>query len=202
METPKNYKQLLTDGICDEQMMADVIFSYNKRAKNHRDKSKEYRKRRYDKYDNEGKARAAMEAYYGKKDKLLKLFPEKAICIHKHTVKKRRRIYDYQKEYEGITKYVYSNCYYDWVDGRDKEVWFVDVEEDVDNYYLYYELGDKSFHSPITMDINKFLKIERYKHLEIITLPKDFYTYGKETASLLSVQFCDKVYEKFITQAA
>ena len=56
METPPKYKQYLNQGICDEQMLSDVIYSYNKRAKNHRDKSNEYRKCRYDKYDNEGKS--------------------------------------------------------------------------------------------------------------------------------------------------
>lgn len=38
METPKEYKNLLSQGILDEQMIADVIYSYNKRAKNFRDK--------------------------------------------------------------------------------------------------------------------------------------------------------------------
>lgn len=200
MKTPETYKNFLTQAICDEQMLADVIYSFNKRAKNHRDKSNYYRKISYDKYDNEGKAKAKMEEYYDKKDKLLKLFPNKAICIHKHTIKKRRRIYDYQKEYAGISNYIYTNYYYDWDNDKLKEVWFVDIEEDMDNYYLYFQIGDKTFHSPIK-DINKFIKNEQFKQLEIIDLPQDFYTYGEDTTSLLSAQFCNKVYDKFIAQA-
>ena len=198
METPKQYKKYLNEGICDEQMLGDVIYSYNKRAKNHRDKSNQYRRYGYDKYDNEGKSREIMGTYYGKKNKLLKLFPDKIQCIHKHTIKNRRRVYDYQNEYENITDYVYSNCYFDW--NKDDYVCFVDIEEDVVNYYLYYQIGDKSFHSPIKMDINKFVKNEEFKQLEIIDLPEDFYTHGKNTNSLLSVQFCDKVYDRFVSQ--
>lgn len=33
MKTPKEYVKYLTQGICNEQMLADVIYSYNKRAK-------------------------------------------------------------------------------------------------------------------------------------------------------------------------
>lgn len=153
METPPKYKQYLNQGICDEQMLSDVIYSYNKRAKNHRDKSNEYRKCRY----------------------------------------------DYQKEYKTITDYVYSNFYYDW--DKDDYVRFVDIEEDVVNYYLYFHVGDKTFHSPIKMDINKFIRNNGFQQLKIIDLPEDFYTQGKNTNSLLSVQFCDKVYERFISQA-
>lgn len=202
METPKKYKQYLNQGICDEQMLADVIYSYNKRAKNHRDNCNYYRRCRYDHYNNEERSREIMETYYGKKENLLKLFPNKILCIHKHKITKRRRIYDYQKEYAGITNYIYTNCYYDydWVNDKDKEVWFVDIEEDIDNYYLYFQIGDKTFHSPIK-NINKFLKNEQFKQLEIIDLPEDFYTQGEDIASLLSVQFCDKVYEKFMPQA-
>lgn len=167
MKTPKTYQQLLLQGVLDEQMMGDVIFSFNKRAKNFRDKSEEYRYRyRYDKYNNVGRAQAEMREYYRKKDALLRLFPDKVVCIHKHTIQKR------------IDEYVYK---------------------DVDNYYLYIELGDKSFHSPIK-NIKALLKNEKFQHLEIIDLPDDFYTHGEDISSLLSVQFCNKVYEKFISE--
>lgn len=204
MTTPKVYKNLLSQGILDEQMIADVIYSYNKRAKNFRDKAREYRRRyndywRYDKYDNEGRALEEMKKYYNKKDALLSLFDEKAICIHRHTIKKRRRVYDYEKEYADITDYVYVNSYYDGY--KEDYVCFVDIEETVDNYYLYFQIADKSFHSPID-DITKFMKNGRYQCLEIVDLPNDFYTYGKNTSDLLSVQFCDKVYDRFISQAA
>lgn len=43
MKTPKEYVKYLTQGICNEQMLADVIYSYNKRAKNYRNKKRDYR---------------------------------------------------------------------------------------------------------------------------------------------------------------
>lgn len=201
MVTPKEYQKYLTQGVCDEQMLAEVIYSYNKRAKNHRDTRNYYRRAKWDNYDNEGRAMAKMEEYYGKKHNLLyKLFTKKAVCIHAHTVHKRKRVYDYEKEYESITDYVYSNCYYDYV--KDEEVYFVDYIEDIVNYFLCFRIGDKSFHSPIEMEITDFLKQDEFQHLEIIDLPEDFYTEGQDRSDLLSVQFCDKVYKKFVLQAA
>lgn len=206
MVTPKKYKQFLAQGICDEQMLADVIFSYNKRAKNHRDKSYQYRNfyrdyHIYDKYNNEERSKWIMDMYYAKKeDLLMKLCADRAICIHRHKVKQRIRVYDYQKEYDNIKEYCYCNRYYDGE--RDDYVYFVDYDKKVFKYYLCFQVGDKSFHSKIKTDLNKFLKNEQFKNLEIVDLPNDFYTHGQDTASLLSVQFCDKVYEKFISQIA
>ena len=191
MKTPKNYSKFLKEGICDEQMLSDVIYSYNKRAKNFRDKVWEHSQCYWYKSDWITKEEERRDAYYEKKERLIKtLFLSNAKCIHKHTIYKKRRVYDYQKNYDNITDYYHSNCYFD----RDKEdyVYFKDYNETIDNYYLCTEIGDRLFHTPI--DIRK----EKFPHLEVKELPDDFYTYGASVKELLSVQFCDKVYEKFI----
>lgn len=60
MRTPAAYNNNLKNHIITIQMLVDCLYSSNKRAKNWRDKQREYRERRsyyYDKYDNEGKAK-------------------------------------------------------------------------------------------------------------------------------------------------
>ena len=109
-------------------------------------------------------------------------------------VSKSKHKLHFRYKYDGFKRW-----YYDW--DKDDYVRFVDIEEDVVNYYLYFHVGDKTFHSPIKMDINKFIRNNGFQQLKIIDLPEDFYTQGKNTNSLLSVQFCDKVYERFISQA-
>lgn len=79
MVTPKEYEKNIKKGIITEKMLAECIYSVNKRAKNYRDKIREiWRKRAYnpywyDKYGNEEKyAKLEME-YYDSKDKMLSL---------------------------------------------------------------------------------------------------------------------------------
>lgn len=61
MRTPKEYTDNINCGIITKRMLSDCLFSVNKRAKNFRDKEREYhnyyRSNRYayDKYDNEEK---------------------------------------------------------------------------------------------------------------------------------------------------
>ena len=44
MRIPKAYTENLNKGIVTEQMLCDVLYSYNKRAKNWRDKKRQYKK--------------------------------------------------------------------------------------------------------------------------------------------------------------
>ena len=62
METPKEYSKNLKNNILTTEMLIDCLFSVNKRAKNCRDKEREYRDKfrgcRYgDKYGTEEKYR-------------------------------------------------------------------------------------------------------------------------------------------------
>lgn len=61
MKTPKSYQNNIKNRIITKEMLVDCLYSSNKRAKNYRDKEREYREYSrynryfYDKYDNIGK---------------------------------------------------------------------------------------------------------------------------------------------------
>jgi hypothetical protein len=157
MKTPKSYIENLDNGIVTEKMLCDVLYSYNKRAKNWRDKKRQY-KYSYaaNSYvwfntalDNEKK-------YYEYKSELLNLIePE---CIHEEIL---------ENEYETIYQ-----------------------------YYLFYEIGDHSFHQPIIKD-----NIANYPNLKIKRI-EQLITHGLTSDNLLSCQFADKVREKLINGEA
>ena len=50
MRTPKNYTQLVNDKKITNEMIAECIYSVNKRAKNHRDKIRKYKDDHYNQY--------------------------------------------------------------------------------------------------------------------------------------------------------
>ena len=56
MRTPAKYNTLIKNGKITSQILGEVLYSINKRAKNWRDKKKEYKSLRYDRYDNYEKA--------------------------------------------------------------------------------------------------------------------------------------------------
>ena len=191
MTTPKEYAHHLKDGEITEEMLSDCLFSVNKRAKNYRDKQREYRNRRinnryyYDKYGNERKNQQKKEEMYNKKELLLSIL--KPICIHKEPCKKRIRVYDYEPEYDlemdcdAITN---IGSYLDYL--SDDEVMFYDKEVDSYNYYLYYELGTHSFHTPISND-----DVEK-SDINVVTI-SELNTCGDEIKELISMQFVDKI---------
>lgn len=57
MRTPAEYSKNLKNHVITMQMLLECLYSSNKRAKNWRDKEREWRSCRYDEYDNESKAR-------------------------------------------------------------------------------------------------------------------------------------------------
>lgn len=186
MKTPKEYQDNLKNKIITEEMFSDCLYSVNKRAKNHRDKAKEY-KRKYrfshiaaeSQYDK-------MNEFYQLKDRFLKYL--EPTCIHKQWIGyETKRVYSYDKEYyrQQNKNIVWENCYYDYE--RDQEVWFYDYELATKKYlyFLYYELETRSFHTPI--------KNPEDYDLEIIEIDSDFQTYGSEPKNLLSPQFVKKV---------
>lgn len=194
MRAPKEYSDNLKNGIITEAMLVDCLYSANKRAKNYRDKAREYRSyyksRRYaiDRYGNEDRCTAKKEEYYGQKEKLLSVL--QPVCIHKEFLGYERvRIYDYEPEYrKNIKKFVWENCYYDYDEGR--EVWFGDIEDKNRpkyHYYLFYDInGTKTFHSPIQeQDVEKY-------NLEVISIDQ-LETEGHDISDLISNQFVQKV---------
>lgn len=85
MRTPKEYTEMLEQGIITTEILNACLFSVNKRAKNYRDKKRENSFRGY------GNARAFHTAetkekeFYKKKNILLSLVSP--VCIHQ-----RRRV--------------------------------------------------------------------------------------------------------------
>ena len=177
-------------------MLIDCLYSCNKRAKNYRDKEREYRYIRqrnrfyYDRYGNEDRTRAKKEDYYRKKEILLTVLDP--VCIHKELYGyERRRIYDYEKEYNKyLGQFVWENCYYDY--DEDREIWFGDIEltdHPQYHYYLFYDVGAEhchTFHTPID---EKDVKQYELPVIEIDQLQ----TEGHEITDLVSNQFVEKV---------
>ena len=82
MKTPKKYLDALNSNLITYEMLGISAFSCNKRAKNYRDKGREYkyRSRHYNKYDLYSyNAYQTMNEFYAKKEKLLSIVPPNSI---------------------------------------------------------------------------------------------------------------------------
>ena len=194
MRTPKRYTDLINNKKITNQIIAECIYSVNKRAKNYRDKIKDYKQGGFYKYkeDNIENAKEQKEKYYSMKEDLLLNFSPK--LIHKkYDREKIQRVYSYQKNYEKLynekrNDIVWENSYYDY--DRNKEVDFFDYSlgEKKYLYFLYYEIGEYSFHTPITEE-----RVEKNTQLEIKEIDENFQTHGADIVDLLSTQFVQKV---------
>lgn len=194
MRTPKRYTDLIKNKKITNQIIAECIYSVNKRAKNYRDKIKDYKQGGFYKYkeDNIENAKEQKEKYYSMKEDLLLNFSPK--LIHKkYDGEKIQRVYSYQKNYtklynEKINYIIKENSYYDY--DRNKEVDFFDYSlgEKKYLYFLYYEIGEYSFHTPITEE-----RVEKNTQLEIKEIDENFQTHGADIVDLLSTQFVQKV---------
>ena len=194
MRTPKRYTDLIKNKKITNQIIAECIYSVNKRAKNYRDKIKDYKQGGFNKYkeDNIENAKEQKEKYYSMKEDLLLNFSPK--LIHKkYDGEKIQRVYSYQKNYtklynEKINDIIKENSYYDY--DRNKEVDFFDYSlgEKKYLYFLYYEIGEYSFHTPITEE-----RAEKNTELEIKEIDENFQTHGADIVDLLSTQFVQKV---------
>ena len=194
MRTPKIYNDLIKNKEITNKIIAECIYSVNKRAKNYRDKIEEYKQARFYKYkeNNIENAKEQKEKYYSMKEDLLLNFSPK--LIHKqYAGEKRQRVYSYQKNYEKLynekrNDIVWENSYYDY--DRNKEVDFFDYSlgEKKYLYFLYYEIGEYSFHTPITEE-----RVEKNTQLEIKEIDENFQTHGADIVDLLSTQFVQKV---------
>ena len=174
MLTPKNYSKNLKSKIITEDMLSDCLYSANKRAKNMRDKKNEYRGT-YDADNNFEKYSDLEATYYSYKDTLLSLVSP--ILIHEQT-----------------TEYTYREFY------SDEYVMYPEEGEDFDYvtennylYFLYYEVGEHSFHTPL----GKFDEKQKFihKNLPILPISSNFYTHGANIDELISAQFVKKVIE-------
>ena len=194
MRTPKRYTDLIKNKKITNKIIAECIYSVNKRAKNYRDKIEDYKQARFYKYkeNNIENAKEQKEKYYRMKEDLLLNFSPK--LVHKQYVgEKRQRVYSYQKNYEKLynekrNDIVWENSYYDY--DRNREVDFFDYSlgEKKYLYFLYYEIGEYSFHTPITEE-----RAEKNTELEIKEIDENFQTHGADIVDLLSTQFVQKV---------
>ncbi|MDU1350575.1 hypothetical protein [uncultured Clostridium sp.] len=197
MRTPKRFIENIKNRIVTEEMLGMVLYSINKRAKNCRDKKKEYyQKGKMSGYDLYFKSvddyKEKEQEYYRQKDFLLRRLL-KPKCIHEVVCQRERRVryYDYEEEYERLLdKAVYSNGY---MDRELKDyVEFIDVIE-IDEeykYYLFYEVDRFVFHIPVQFsEVEEELVRGILKKVTIENLE----THGKEITELLSVQFVKKV---------
>ena len=94
-------------------------------------------------------------------------------------------MYDYEERYFSIDEgdVLYENSYYNRE--LNDEVHFKVVPEEFVEKYLFYDMGDYSFHTPLIGDESNY-------NLPIVELD-DLTTYGREIDELMSVQMCDKI---------
>lgn len=151
MKTPKLYSDLLKKKQLTTEMIAECIYSVNKRAKNYRDKVREYRKPPYHPHlqDNIDNAIAKKGEYYRMKEELLKPFAP--TVIHKQFVKNTKRVYSYEEDYQKILvekegDIIWKSNYFDHE--LCTNIHFFDYQIENDLYFLYYEIGGFSFHKP------------------------------------------------------
>lgn len=191
MKLSTEYNKNIKNKIVTIDMFIDALYSVNKRAKNCRDKIRDLNIDYYNyyKYDSIKTYTDKKEKYYLIKSELLSFVTP--TCIHKEfKYYDRIRIYDYDKCFASIKDkdIVWSNSYYDY--DKDIEVDFVDIEnknKPIYFYYLFYDFGKHSFHTPINeIDLNK------YKDLPIKEIDK-LVTDGLDITELVSVQFVNKV---------
>ena len=176
-KTPKLYSDLLKKKQLTTEMIAECIYSVNKRAKNYRDKVREYRKSSYhpDLQDNIDNAIAKKVEYYGMKEELLQPFVP--IVIHKQFVKNTKRIYSYDEDYQKILvekegDITWKGNYFDHE--RCTKIYFFDYQTENNLYFLYYEISGFSFHKPIS-------EVEaKNSGLSIVEIDENFKTYGRK----------------------
>lgn len=192
MRTPKEYSENLKRGIVTGEMMGAVLYSVNKRAKNWRDKERNYRCSFHDRYGNEEKSRNQKEQMYSRKEALLEFL--KPVCIHKIFLEyERERVYsrwesDYSKLLEKCIDdgtFLKSGSFWDREIGQ--EVEFFDYKVESYEYRPFYECGEYSFHSKTMTEEEAEQSDLKIQDIGLLT------TQGHEYTDLISVNFVDKV---------
>ena len=195
MRTPKNYTQLVNDKKITNEMVAECIYSVNKRAKNHRDKIRKYKTDGYNRYTerNIENAEGEIEKYYTMKEEMLTVF-EPSLIHRQYVGEEKKRVFSTEKDYDKLLKeksndIIWKGGYRDEND-NDIEVKFFDYKLGRKKYlyFLFYEIGEYSFHLPISEQ-----KAKKYTKLQIKEIDKGFKTHGANIEGLLSTQFVNKV---------
>lgn len=176
------------------EMIAECIYSVNKRAKNHRDKIRKYKDDRYNRYTarNIENAEDEMEKYYTMKEEMLTVF-EPSLIHEQYVGEEKKRVFSTEEDYDKLLQeksndILRKGSYYD--DENSIEVEFFDYKLGRKKYlyFLFYEIGEYSFHFPISEQ-----KAKKYTKLQIKEIDQDFKTHGANIEGLLSTQFVNKV---------
>lgn len=176
MQTSKVFKDNLKNKIITEEMLNQALYSANKRAKNYRDKAREYSFFGGAYYDI---AREKKEECYRLKERLLQILTP--TCIHVETQFRYPKVYDYEPEYNEYSEEEIERRghYYEYME--DKNVHFIVLKKECQCYYLFYDLGTHSYHTPITSP-------DEYQNLEIVEIDS-LVTKGADYHDLVSLQF-------------
>ena len=107
--------------------------------------------------------------------------------------KRKKRVFSTEENYDKLLQeksndILRKGSYYD--DENSIEVEFFDYKLGRKKYlyFLFYEIGEYSFHLPISEQ-----KAKKYTKLQIKEIDQDFKTHGANIEGLLSTQFVNKV---------
>lgn len=178
MQTPSAYLSCLSSGIITEEMLSDCLYSVNKRAKNARDKECTYKYTKFSRGYWEKK-----QEYYEMKEKMLKILEPK--CVHVETFVTRCRLFEDEVDFAEFQEGEIVQRGVVFSRNEHREIEYIDIREEDKRYYLVYEVGGRSFHSPIE-------NISKYKELPQVDIGT-LHTYGRDVGELISVSFVRKV---------
>lgn len=193
MKTSKEITSNIKKRIITKSMVDEALYSANKRAKNHRDYERYYRGCCYNKYRerNIEREKEEKEKMYGYKEILLSIL--KPSCIHKEPLYKKVRVNEDDKYFKKLWKKhkedairVYRNNYYG--DGSIEFFEYLEKDEIIGyHYYLFYEMPNHTYHSPINEE-----QLLDYKDLEVKEIDR-LVTAGDDIHGLMSVQAVRKI---------
>ena len=122
-------------------MIAECIYSVNKRAKNHRDKIRKYKDDRYNRYTvrNIENAEGEMEKYYTMKEEMLTVF-EPSLIHEQYVGEEKKRVFSTEEDYDKLLQeksndILRKGSYYD--DENSIEVEFFDYKLGRKNIYIF-----------------------------------------------------------------
>lgn len=193
MKTSKEITSNIKKRIITKSMVDEALYSANKRAKNHRDNERYYRGCCYNKYRERNIEREKEEKkkMYGYKEILLSIL--KPSCIHKEPLYKKVRVNEDDRYFKKLWKKhkedairVYRNNYYG--DGSIEFFEYLEKDEIIGyHYYLFYEMPNHTYHSPINEE-----QLLDYKDLEVKEIDR-LVTAGDDIHGLMSVQAVRKI---------
>ena len=182
MKTNKSYLNNVKNGIITEEMLSECLFSVNKRAKNCRDKAKMYKHQ----YDYAQKYEEQKDKYYALKRILLSIVSPTE--VHLEQVRRRDYIDDrYESPCEGVTLLDIKER---WDNYLHEEYNVYVIEYTAVNVFLFYKIGNYSFHSARLFDATDdqvkdvMVKYGCLPHREV-----NLITCGHSCSELVSMQF-------------